>query len=191
MAQKLRETAPPIEWKSGCNKVTAVQFYFVASCRGERIMAKWFCLIDGKQLGPFEPAELKQLADAGTLSLCYKVRREDMARWHEASEVKGLFQLARSHAVPTHGAGGATKLPPTAPAARKKSPAMISAAPLPVVTVSNRNHPIIPYLHHAKTKNQREWGGQRKSCSQYVWRLRFQCLGFSYGLSRSATRGRQ
>ncbi|QDT76354.1 DUF4339 domain-containing protein [Lacipirellula limnantheis] len=81
-------------------------------------MAKWFCLIDDKQFGPFEPAKLKQLADAGTLSPRHKVRREDMAQWLEANKVQGLFQPARTHAVPTHSAEGVTRLPPTAPQSR-------------------------------------------------------------------------
>jgi WD40 repeat protein len=54
-------------------------------------MAKWFCVIAGKQIGPIESAELKQLADSGTLDLHDKVRRDDMVQWLNAKQVAGLF----------------------------------------------------------------------------------------------------
>ena len=62
-------------------------------------MAKWFCVIDGKQVGPIEPAQLKQLADEGNLNPQHKIRREDMPQWTEARQVKGLFANADPHAA--------------------------------------------------------------------------------------------
>jgi hypothetical protein len=56
-------------------------------------MANWFYLTDGQPTGPVEPAALKQLATTGRLKLTDKVRREDMAEWFEAKQVKGLFAL--------------------------------------------------------------------------------------------------
>jgi hypothetical protein len=86
-------------------------------------MARWFCLIDGKQLGPIEPAKLKQLADAGTLSPHHKVRREDMEQWNEAGQVNGLFTLAHSKVPSSRPAQGSKLSPPASQSGRLKIPA--------------------------------------------------------------------
>jgi protease PrsW len=54
-------------------------------------MAKWYYLVEGQEVGPIEPAELKRLADCGRLKAHDQLRREDMTNWHQANEVKGLF----------------------------------------------------------------------------------------------------
>ena len=54
-------------------------------------MANWFYLTAGQQHGPVEPAALKQLATSGQLKPTDKVRREDLQKWYEAKQVKGLF----------------------------------------------------------------------------------------------------
>jgi len=54
-------------------------------------MAKWFYLVDGRQSGAVEPADLKRLADSGKLKPHDKVRREDITEWYFANDVTGLF----------------------------------------------------------------------------------------------------
>jgi GYF domain 2 len=66
-------------------------------------MANWFYLTDGQPTGPVEPAALKQLATTGRLKLTDKVRREDMAEWFEAKQVKGLFALQSTVSATTTG----------------------------------------------------------------------------------------
>jgi hypothetical protein len=61
-------------------------------------MAKWFYAIEDQPAGPIDPAALKQLATTGRLKPTDKVRREDMADWYEATQVKGLFDTAEQQA---------------------------------------------------------------------------------------------
>src|SRR4051812_23116429 len=70
-------------------------------------MAKWFCVIDGQQIGPIEPTNLKQLANAGTLKPNDKVRREDMTEWRHAKQVSGLFGSSPTAQPPRFGTGAA------------------------------------------------------------------------------------
>ncbi len=51
----------------------------------------WHYSINGEKLGPVGSAELKRLADAGTLSPSDLVWREGLAAWVAAESVKGLF----------------------------------------------------------------------------------------------------
>jgi len=55
---------------------------------------EWFYAKDNKQLGPVSAAELKQLADAGTLRPDDLVWREGMDDWQPARKIKGLFEEA-------------------------------------------------------------------------------------------------
>ena len=65
-------------------------------------MSKWFCLVDGKESGPIELAELKCFAhSAGGLKPRDKVRRADRADWSQAKEVKGLLSACQSPASPS------------------------------------------------------------------------------------------
>jgi hypothetical protein len=75
-------------------------------------MAKWYLLIDGRETGPLEPTELKQLAATARLKPTDKVRREDMREWRGASEVKGLFGAA-SATSPSQHTATVTATPPT------------------------------------------------------------------------------
>lgn len=79
-------------------------------------MAKWFYLIDSQQYGPEESAVLKQLAATGHLKLADKVRREDLAEWHEAKQVNGLFAGGQSQADSASAARTTQPQPTTKPA---------------------------------------------------------------------------
>lgn len=52
--------------------------------------AKWYCLRDGKEVGPLGRDQLKQMADAGVVRPEDSVRREGDAKWVPASRVRGL-----------------------------------------------------------------------------------------------------
>jgi protease PrsW len=75
-------------------------------------MAKWYYLDNGQQCGPAEPVVLKELAASGRLKPTDKVRREDMAEWHHAGAVKGLFSDAASAAPSASHTATATPPPP-------------------------------------------------------------------------------
>jgi hypothetical protein len=52
---------------------------------------EWYYTLDGERHGPVSGAELKRLAASGELQPTDKVRKEGMADWLPASQVKGLF----------------------------------------------------------------------------------------------------
>ena len=52
---------------------------------------QWYYEQDGEQHGPVTGAELKQLAAAGKLNAAAKVKRDGMADWLPAAQVKGLL----------------------------------------------------------------------------------------------------
>jgi|GEM_PF-5377879 len=54
-------------------------------------MAKWYIRRNDKQSGPFESAQLKQLAADGKIKPNDQIRRDDQESWHKAESVKGLF----------------------------------------------------------------------------------------------------
>src|SRR5205823_1230123 len=58
---------------------------------GDAMPQRWYYRLDGQQRGPISAAELKQLAAAGKLKPTYEVKKEGMADWLPASQVKGLF----------------------------------------------------------------------------------------------------
>ncbi len=60
----------------------------------------WHYSINGEKLGPVTSAELKRLADSGTLSPSDLIWREGLASWVVASNVKGLFSEATSTRTP-------------------------------------------------------------------------------------------
>ncbi|MEX0612296.1 MAG: DUF4339 domain-containing protein [Pirellulales bacterium] len=85
-------------------------------------MAKWFYVVDGHESGPVEPADLKRLAASGQLKPTDKVRREDMAEWFHAKQVKDLFAAAAR--LPAGGVCRTTIAaapPPTAGLSRQKA----------------------------------------------------------------------
>jgi hypothetical protein len=62
-------------------------------------MAKWYVKRNNMQVGPFETAQLKQLAADGKIKPADLIRREDQTSWSNASDVKGL--IAGSSVQPT------------------------------------------------------------------------------------------
>lgn len=130
-------------------------------------MAKWFCLIDGKQLGPIEPARLKQLADSGTLTPQHKLRRDDTAQWHEAGKVNGLFPLPHSHAPTVSASHATTKLPAVKPQAPTPQ---IDGSGDSINSVVRGKHAcqVRPHLYRPTEKKQKEWVRRRKSPSLYA-----------------------
>ena len=54
-------------------------------------MAKWYVKRNNMQVGPFETAQLKQLAVDGKIKPADLIRREDQTSWSNASDVKGLI----------------------------------------------------------------------------------------------------
>jgi len=78
-------------------------------------MAMWFYLADGHEIGPHTSAALKQLADSGRLKPNGKVRREDLAKWYLAKQVKGLFLDGQIGAAPA----SSRKVAPRAPATKR------------------------------------------------------------------------
>jgi hypothetical protein len=55
---------------------------------------QWFAARDGQRKGPLSSAELKAAADAGDLVPTDWVWKEGMAKWVQASSVRGLFVAA-------------------------------------------------------------------------------------------------
>ena len=69
-------------------------------------MAEWYYSQGDEQLGPVTPAQLKQLAGAGTLAATDLVWKDGMGDWVPASQVDGLFGSAAT--PPARGAAPAT-----------------------------------------------------------------------------------
>lgn len=86
-------------------------------------MAKWFYILDGQEAGPIESVALKQLADSGRITPDTKVRRDDLAKWNLAKQIKGLFPAVRSTGQP--------QMP-----ARTDTPATCSVCPEPIVSTN-------------------------------------------------------
>lgn len=57
-------------------------------------MAKWFVNRNGKQIGPFESAQLKKFASEGKIKPDDQIRRDDQEKWHKAESVKGLLVVS-------------------------------------------------------------------------------------------------
>ena len=77
-------------------------------------MAKWFVNRNGKQAGPFETAQLKNLAADGKIHSSDQIRRDDQETWYKAESVKGLFQtLMKPQVVPSTGTQEADASQPT------------------------------------------------------------------------------
>ena len=64
------------------------------------MVAEWHYSKNGKQYGPVTAAELKALAQAGTLTPSDMVWKEGMAEWRTASSIKGLFQTDAASSAP-------------------------------------------------------------------------------------------
>jgi len=84
--------------------------------------SQWYYQKDGQRNGPISSAQLKQLADSGTLHPADIVWKEGLQQWVKASKVSGLFV-----------AGTAEERPPTvtAPVAQEPNAAPSAADPKP------------------------------------------------------------
>jgi hypothetical protein len=60
-------------------------------------MAKWYIKRNGKQAGPFESAQLRQLAKEGKIKSDDLLRRDDQEAWQKAESVKGLLSERVEH----------------------------------------------------------------------------------------------
>jgi len=58
------------------------------------VSQEWYYSVDGDRQGPIGGAELKKLAEAGTLKPNDLVWRDGMADWVQAKSIKGLFGAA-------------------------------------------------------------------------------------------------
>jgi hypothetical protein len=63
---------------------------------GKTMAAEWYYQIMGQQLGPILSAELRRLADTGTVTPDTLVRKGADGRWVCAEKVQGLFQRSDS-----------------------------------------------------------------------------------------------
>jgi TM2 domain-containing membrane protein YozV len=55
------------------------------------VSQEWYYSVNGDRQGPISSADLKKLAEAGTLKAADLVWKDGMADWAEAKTVKGLF----------------------------------------------------------------------------------------------------
>ncbi len=72
----------------------------------------WFIVRDGKESGPFNGQQLKEMAGTGKLQPDDKVRRSDMHVATKASAIKGLFTASLPSSAESPSSTGATA-PPT------------------------------------------------------------------------------
>lgn len=79
-------------------------------------MSQWFVAHNGQQLGPFEPAQIKQMAASSQIRLDTLLWKEGMSNWVAAQTIPGLFP----------------QMPPTIPVAAPAIPVATAAAPLAV-----------------------------------------------------------
>ena len=85
-------------------------------------MAKWYIKRNDKQAGPFESAQLKQLAADAKIKPDDLVRREDQEAWHKAESVKGLFLAQKQpQVVPAEAAQQANGPQSSDPATQQNS----------------------------------------------------------------------
>ncbi len=92
-------------------------------------MAKWYIKRKDKQAGPFETAQLKQLAADGKIKPNDQIRRDDQDTWHKADAVKGLL-------VKSGNASSTTETPPPLPEIASQVP-----SPLPDRTPTAAKYP--------------------------------------------------
>lgn len=93
--------------------------------------AVWFYVKNGARLGPITAADLKKLADDGSILPADMVWKEGMASWEPARSVKGLFE--DHHAAPDEARSPRPAEPGGAPAAAPvAAPTPLAAkAPIP------------------------------------------------------------
>src|SRR5436190_7368165 len=62
-----------------------------ASSPGAPVSQEWYYSVGGDRQGPVTAAELKKLAEAGTLKATDLVWKDGMPDWVQAKSIKGLF----------------------------------------------------------------------------------------------------
>ncbi len=67
----------------------------------------WYYTVNGEQVGPVTPADLKKAVTDGTIQPSDMVWKEGMAEWVEAQTIKGLFASNGSKAEPSKSAKAA------------------------------------------------------------------------------------
>jgi hypothetical protein len=82
--------------------------------------SEWFYQVTGKQSGPVSGVELRNLAQAGTVTIETPVANAPNGPWVPAGRVKGLFAVPNG-APPPAAATGTTQIPPPHAAASEES----------------------------------------------------------------------
>jgi TM2 domain-containing membrane protein YozV len=77
------------------------------------VSQEWYYSINGDRQGPTSAAELKKLADAGTLKATDLVWKDGMADWAPAKSIKGLFAASSTSGAAPKPAEPAAKARPT------------------------------------------------------------------------------
>ncbi|MDZ4657584.1 MAG: DUF4339 domain-containing protein [Bythopirellula sp.] len=75
-------------------------------------MSNWFVTRNGKELGPFNYAQLRQFAVAKKLSPADLIRREDMQKPMVASKIQGLFAASQPPISQVAATATAMSIPP-------------------------------------------------------------------------------
>ena len=73
---------------------------------------EWYYSVDGDRQGPVSAADLKKLADAGTLKAVDLVWKDGMADWVQAKSIKGLFADSAAPTASKSGEQAAAKASP-------------------------------------------------------------------------------
>ncbi|MGD9127896.1 MAG: DUF4339 domain-containing protein [Planctomycetia bacterium] len=92
---------------------------------------QWYYVKNNERCGPVEPAQLKQLADAGEIQRDSLVWRVGMANWVEAEQVQGLFTPPVQPGAPSIQEPPVAAAPPTSPVVQQPQPPQ-PQAPQPV-----------------------------------------------------------
>lgn len=78
---------------------------------------RYYCRIEGQELGPFSPTDIRKLASTGQLKPSDELRKAPSTDWLPASKYKGLFPGGESSPAPSQPAAAAsaasTELPTT------------------------------------------------------------------------------
>lgn len=74
---------------------------------------EWYYSVDGDRQGPVAAADLKKLAEAGTLKPADLVWKDGMADWVQAKSIKGLFGAGSAQASAAAPKAGEPKARPT------------------------------------------------------------------------------
>ena len=51
---------------------------------------KWYCLLDGQELGPLTSRQIRDMAQGGSLQRETPIRKRSSSQWHSAKEIRGL-----------------------------------------------------------------------------------------------------